>query len=58
MPRIFEPFFTTKTEGMGLGLPLSARLIEQMEGTISATSDHGAQFTIRLPLRATSGEGR
>lgn len=58
LPRIFEPFFTTKTEGMGLGLPLSARLIEQMEGTIAATSDHGAQFTIRLPLRATSGEGR
>lgn len=51
LPRIFEPFYTTKAEGMGLGLPLSARLIEQMEGTLAATSDHGAQFTIRLPLR-------
>ncbi|MBO9123789.1 MULTISPECIES: sensor histidine kinase [unclassified Rhizobium] len=50
LPRIFEPFFTTKSDGMGLGLPLAARLIEKMDGTIEARNDGGACFTIRLPV--------
>jgi len=50
LDRIFEPFFTTKRDGMGLGLPLSARLIENMDGTLEARNDGGACFTIRLPL--------
>lgn len=50
LDRIFEPFFTTKKDGMGLGLPLSARLIEKMDGTLEARNDGGAVFTIRLPL--------
>ncbi|MFK0386431.1 sensor histidine kinase [Agrobacterium sp. NPDC090273] len=48
--RIFEPFFTTKKDGMGLGLPLCARLIEKMNGTLEAHNDDGACFTIRMPL--------
>nr|WP_274379758.1 ATP-binding protein [Endobacterium cereale] len=48
--RIFEPFFTTKANGMGLGLPLSSRLIERMDGSLEAHNDGGATFTIRLPL--------
>ncbi|WP_018901726.1 ATP-binding protein [Rhizobium sp. 2MFCol3.1] len=47
--RIFEPFFTTKAEGMGLGLPLSSRLIERMDGSLEAFNDCGATFIIRLP---------
>ena len=50
LPHIFEPFFTTKSDGMGLGLPLSARLVEAMEGSIEAENAGGARFTIRLPL--------
>ncbi|TCQ97957.1 phospho-acceptor domain-containing protein [Neorhizobium sp. JUb45] len=49
LDRIFDPFFTTKTEGMGLGLPLSARLLEKMNGSIEACNDGGARFTIHLP---------
>lgn len=49
LDRIFEPFFTTKPDGMGLGLPLSARLIEKMGGTIEAVNEGGASFIIRLP---------
>ncbi|MBW6424246.1 hypothetical protein KX729_22565 [Rhizobium sp. XQZ8] len=49
LDRIFEPFFSTKRDGMGLGLPLSARLIEKMDGTLEARNDGGACFTIRLP---------
>ena len=54
LPRIFEPFFTSKSDGMGRGLPLSARLVEAMEGSIEAENAGGARFTIRLPLE---GEG-
>lgn len=50
LPHIFEPFFTTKPEGMGLGLPLCARLIEKMDGSIEAVNAGGACFIIRLPL--------
>lgn len=49
LQHIFEPFFTTKADGMGLGLPLSARLIEMMNGSIDARNNGGACFTIRLP---------
>lgn len=48
--RIFDPFFTTKPDGMGLGLPLSSRLIERMNGSLEAHNDGGAIFIIRLPL--------
>jgi len=54
LDRIFEPFFTTKRDGMGLGLPLSARLIEKMEGTLDVRNEGGACFTIRLPRGGTA----
>ena len=51
--RIFEPFFTTKEgeRGLGLGLSISYRIIESMQGEMSAHnhSDGGALFRIRLP---------
>lgn len=50
--RIFEPFMTTKEpgKGTGLGLAVSARLIDGMDGTIRArNTDMGAEFTIQLP---------
>lgn len=50
--RIFEPFMTTKEpgKGTGLGLAVSARLIDAMDGTIKAgNTDAGAEFTLQLP---------
>ncbi len=51
--RVFDPFFTTKAPGLGtgLGLAVSARLIEIMGGTIEAvpSGDDGATFRILLP---------
>lgn len=54
---LFEPFFTTKPDGLGLGLPLSARLIEAMEGQLSAANGDagGAEFTILLPIADQGG---
>lgn len=51
--RLFEPFFTTKEpgKGTGLGLAVSARLIEGMGGTIEVASSElgGAAFRVLLP---------
>ncbi|MCK5786878.1 MAG: hypothetical protein KAH54_10020 [Candidatus Sabulitectum sp.] len=52
--RIFEPFFTTKEtgKGTGLGLATSFGIIEQLKGTLSASSAEGTGsiFTVELPL--------
>lgn len=61
LSRLFEPFFSTKPEGMGLGLPLSARLIEAMSGQLTAANKAagtGAVFTIRLARARTLGQQR
>lgn len=47
--KIFEPNFTTKTSGMGLGLAISRRIMESMEGTIEFKSlEIGTEFIITL----------
>jgi two-component system C4-dicarboxylate transport sensor histidine kinase DctB len=52
--RIFDAFFTTKegSEGLGLGLTISKRIIEDLNGALEAGPSPlgGARFTIRLPL--------
>ena len=54
--QIFDPFFTTKTSGMGLGLSISRRIIEDHGGDLrlTETSSKGCTFEITLP---TSTEG-
>jgi len=51
--RIFDPFYTTKEpgRGTGLGLAVSARLIDGMGGRIGASGrpESGAVFSIALP---------
>ncbi len=51
---IFDPFFTTKKEGrgLGLGLSISYRLVEGMNGKLKAENhpDGGAVFTLCLPV--------
>jgi signal transduction histidine kinase len=49
--KIFEPFFTNKTQGTGLGLALSQRIVEQHGGTLGVTNAPagGAVFRIEIP---------
>ena len=50
---IFEPFFTTKdiSQGLGLGLSISHRIIDAMHGTLKVKNSlcGGAVFSITLP---------
>ncbi len=48
--KIFDPFFTTKKTGLGLGLSISARIMDIMNGRLSACNlpTGGARFTISL----------
>lgn len=50
--RIFEPFVTGRTQGVGLGLAITRRIVEQHGGTLAARNAEGggAELTFRLPL--------
>jgi two-component system NtrC family sensor kinase len=57
LAKIFQPFFTAKKKtGMGLGLPICQRIINNHGGRIEVTSqpDKGTVFRIYLPLDRTS----
>jgi two-component system nitrogen regulation sensor histidine kinase NtrY len=49
--KIFEPKFTTKSSGMGLGLGIIKKIIENYNGAITFVSKEkiGTTFTIQLP---------
>lgn len=50
--KIFSPNFSTKNSGMGLGLAISRKIVEQFGGTIQFESiiDQGTTFTLVFPL--------
>lgn len=50
--RIFQPFVTTKPKGLGLGLAIVHRIVEEHKGTIKVHTklQKGTIFTISLPL--------
>ena len=49
--RMFEPFYSTKTEGSGLGLPTTRKIIEAHGGRINVQSEagRGTKFVIEFP---------
>ena len=52
LSRIFDPFFTTKEKGMGLGMAITHRIVEDHKGTIDVKSEVGlgTTFTVYFPL--------
>jgi two-component system, sporulation sensor kinase E len=52
LKQILNPFFSTKENGIGLGLSVSYRIIENHRGTLTAVSQKGVgtRFEILLPL--------
>ncbi len=59
LPKIFEPFFTKKTKGLGLGLAITKKNIEEHGGKISVISrlHEGTTFTISLPINKDIPDG-
>jgi signal transduction histidine kinase len=51
---IFNPFFTTKPAGVGLGLALVSKFVDEHGGKIAVESEpgRGSVFIVRLPLPA------
>ena len=53
LDKIFDPFFTTKDvgEGMGLGLSICYRIVQDCEGKISVRTEPGkfCEFTLEFP---------
>jgi signal transduction histidine kinase len=49
--QIFNPFFTTKEAGVGLGLSIVSKIVDDHRGWIRVTSEpgNGACFTVFLP---------
>jgi len=50
--KLFEPFHTTKNGGMGLGLTISRKIVEQHNGKITVESEigRGTTFIVILPF--------
>lgn len=49
--KVFEPFFTNKPRGLGLGLTLARKLLEQQGGAVTAqnAAPGGARVILSLP---------
>ncbi len=52
LPTVFDDYVSTKSRGLGLGLAISKRIVEQLGGTVSVASevDRGTTFVLRFPL--------
>ncbi|MEO8128568.1 MAG: ATP-binding protein [Bryobacteraceae bacterium] len=50
---MFNPFFTTKSDGVGLGLAIVSKIIDEHHGTISIESEpgNGSLFRVYLPVK-------
>ncbi|UQZ35031.1 sensor histidine kinase [Paenibacillus sp. PK3_47] len=51
LARLGEPYYSNKTKGTGLGLMVTFRIIEAMDGTIKfqSTKGEGTEVTVKLP---------
>ncbi len=51
LEKIFNPFYSTKSNGLGLGLSISSRLVDENGGNIDVSSEvgKGTEFRIALP---------
>jgi len=55
LDKIFDPFFTTKDvgEGMGLGLSICYRIIQECDGRVSVRTEPGkyCEFSLEFPIK-------
>ncbi|MEW6214980.1 MAG: ATP-binding protein [Nitrospirota bacterium] len=53
LPRLFDPFFSTKSTGLGLGLAMTKRVIEEHGGKVDFQSIEGMGSTVTISLPIT-----
>jgi signal transduction histidine kinase len=58
--KIWDPFFTTKQDGLGLGLAICRRIVEEHGGRIEVSSqtDIGTTVTVSFPIAVSEPEHR
>ena len=58
LDHVFDPYYTTRdsSDGMGIGLFITKKVIENHEGRIGLTNnpDKGATATVHIPLADTA----
>ncbi|MDO9289082.1 MAG: ATP-binding protein [Thermodesulfovibrionales bacterium] len=56
LSKVFDPFFTTKKNGLGIGLALTRRVVEEHGGKVSLHSivGKGSEVKIALPIQQTA----
>lgn len=56
LEQIFEPYYSTKETGIGLGLPLTKKIIEEHGGQIEVESEVGigTSFIVTLPRKSNT----
>jgi nitrogen-specific signal transduction histidine kinase len=59
LSKIFDPFYTRKAGGIGLGLALCHRIVEEHRGKIEvkSTPGKGTLFSVCLPIAIQSKSG-
>ena len=55
LEKIFEPFFTKKVQGMGFGLAIVQRIVEDHGGRITCQSEAGKYTTFRISFPMNIG---
>ena len=52
LEKVFEPYFTTKPDGTGLGLAMSAKIIQDHNGSMTMVSrtENGTTVIVKLPV--------
>lgn len=55
--RIFEPFVTTKDKGTGIGLWITKRLVDSLDGriTVAQTENRETEFVVSIPTNRSEG---